>query len=196
MVKNALLIAIISFLFVACNEQKVTILQGVPQNDANEIILQLSLSDIDADKILLKDGTYSIQVNADKEIQSLKVISVYGQPRNSYESMGTIFKKDGLISSPLEEHARYIDSLNQELEHTLSLIDGVITVRVQVSLPAPTDNLWSAESAKPSASVLIKYRQGSRIDLLSNRIKLLVSRSVPGLSPDMVEVLPLLKKES
>jgi type III secretion protein J len=196
MVKKILLLTSISFLVVGCNERKVTILQNVTQNDANEIILQLSMNSIDAAKVEQKDGGYSIQVDGDQEIKSLKVISSYGQPRNNYESMGTIFKKDGLISSPLEEHARYVDSLNQELAHTLSMIDGVITVRVQVSLPAPTDNLWSAESARPSASVLIKYRQGSRIDLLSNRIKLLVSRSVPGLAPDMVEVLPLLKKDS
>lgn len=183
----------VSFLATGCVKNTVAVLQGVTQDDANRIVFELSYYNIDAEKVQQKDG-YDILVPANKSMQALKILQDDNEPRQKYSSLGDIFKKDGFISSPLEEQARYTYALNQEIEHSISMIDGVTNVRVIVSLPLPTNSLWRAEVQKPAASVLIKFKQGYRIDLLASRIKLLVSNSVPGLSPDMVEVLPLQRK--
>lgn len=183
----------LGLLVTGCVKNQVAILQGVSQDDANRIVFEMSYYNIDAKKVQQKDG-YDILVPENKSIQALKVLQDDNEPRNKYSSFGEIFKKDGFISSPLEEQARYTYALNQEIEHSISLIDGITNVRVIVSLPLPTNSLWRAEVQKPAASVLIKFKQGYRIDLLSSRIKLLVSNSVPGLTPDMVEVLPLQRK--
>jgi type III secretion protein J len=183
----------LGLLVTGCVKNQVAILQGVSQDDANRIVFEMSYYNIDAKKVQQKDG-YDILVPENKSLQALKVLQDDNEPRNKYSSFGEIFKKDGFISSPLEEQARYTYALNQEIEHSISLIDGITNVRVIVSLPLPTNSLWRAEVQKPAASVLIKFKQGYRIDLLSSRIKLLVSNSVPGLTPDMVEVLPLQRK--
>lgn len=184
---------LLGLLATSCVKNQVAVLQGLSQDDANRIVFEMSFYNINAQKVEQKDG-YDILVPESKSIQALKVLQDDNEPRNKFDSLGGIFKKDGFISSPLEEQARYTYALNQEIEHTISLIDGVTNVRVLVSLPLPTNSLWRAEVQKPAASVLIKFKQGYRIDLLSSRIKLLVSNSVPGLTPDMVEVLPLQKK--
>ena len=173
-----------------------SIVQGLKESDANNIVLILSNNGVTSEKIINpKDQTYSISVDTKNEVLALQVLSNFGEPTVSHTSMGEIFKKDGMISSPVEEFARYTYALDQDLESTLAQIDGVISVKVHVSLPMPSDNLWSSETARPGAAIFIKYRTGYRIDLLTNRIKLLVSKAVPGLTPDMVEILPLEKKD-
>lgn len=183
-------------LFANCTVEKPILVQGLTQNDANNIVLVLANNNIPATKKFdAKEGTYHIEVDSKNQILGLQVLSNFGEPVSKRTSMGEIFKKENMISSPMEEFARYTYALDQDLESTLAQIDGIISVRVQVSLPMPSDNLWSSEAAKPGAAIFIKYRPGYRIDLLTNRIKLLVSKAVPGLTPDMVEILPLQKKD-
>ncbi len=188
---------ILLLLAVGCTKQKAQILiQNVSQENANSIILLLANNKIDGEKQVEKDGSFSILVDSKDQIKGLQILANSGEPQSKHTSMGEVFKKEGLISSPVEEFARYTYALDQDLEGTLSQIDGILVVKVHVSLPMPTDNLWSTDAPKPGAAVFIKYRAGYRIDLLTNRIKLLVSKAVPGLSPDMVEVFPLQRKDN
>lgn len=182
-------------ILTSCTPNNVVIVQGLSQTEANDLFIRLSNEKITAAKQADKDGTFSILVEKNSQLSALRVLSSVGAPRDKYTSLGDVFKKDGLISSPLEEYARYTYALDQDLQQTISLIDGVLAVRVHVSIPAPSDNLWSSEHTKPSAAVFIKYKLGYRIDLLTNRIKLLVSKAVPGLTPDMVEILPLQRRD-
>jgi type III secretion protein J len=188
-------------LFTNCTffqfRKDVVLVQGVTQENANNIVLVLENNNVTAQKLMdPKDGTFSITVAPKNEHLGLQILSNYGEPVTKHQTMGQIFKKEGMISSPMEEFARYTDALNQELESTIAQIDGIISVKVQVSLPMPSDNLWSSEAAKPGAAIFIKYRPGYRIDLLTNRLKLLVSKAVPGLTPEMVEIMPYQKKEA
>ena len=183
-----------SSLFAGCARQDSVVLQGLSQAEANRVVVLLAENNITASKTMVKDGTYAIGTNSRDQIAALQLLNTNAEPKEAYTTLGEVFKKDGFISSPLEEHARFVYAMSQDLQKTIGLIDGVLTVRVHVSLPLPSDNLWTSESDKPSASVLIKYKNGYRIDLLSSRIKMLVSKSVPGLTADMVEVLPLQRK--
>ena len=76
-------------------------------------------------------------------------------PKVARATLGDTFRKEGVISTPLEERARYIYALSQELEATLSNIDGVIVARVHVVLP---ERVAPGEPVQPaSASVFIKH---------------------------------------
>ena len=195
MSKITLILLSVLFFTHCTNMENPKLVQGLKERDANNILLILSNNAIQAKKEIDKDGTYFVTVEPKNQMMGLRVLSDFGEPQTQRESMGTIFHKDNMISSPMEEFARYTFALDQDLEKTLSQIDGVISVRVHVSLPMPSDNLWSSEAIKPGAAIFIKYRSGNRLDLFTNRIKLLVSKAVPGLTANMVEIFPLEKKD-
>ena len=110
-----------------------------------------------------------------------------GLPRPPYQSMGEIFKKEGLISSPVEERARMIYALSQELSHTISKIDGVLYAHVQVVLPEPGD--FGTAGNASSAAVFIKYDDSVSLDAVVPQVRRLVANSIPGLTYENVSVI-------
>lgn len=85
-----------------------------------------------------------------------------------------------MISTPLEERARYIYALSQELETTLSNIDGVIVARVHVVLP---ERVAPGEPVQPaSASVFIKHDPRLDPDSIRARVRRMVASSLPGMA--------------
>ena len=192
-----LLSSLCAFMLIlsGCEKNQVTLVENISQDNANDIILLLGNSNITAQKEFnKKENSYKVLVPENQQLAGLTVLKNNGQPEKAFANLGQVFKKESFISSPLEEHGRFLYALDQEIQDMLSEVNGVVSVKTKVSLPIPNDNLWQGESAKPSASVLIKYRQGERVDLYINRIKNLVSNAVPGLTPDRVEVLTVLQK--
>lgn len=91
--------------------------------------------------------------------------------------MGQVFKKDGLISSPVEERARYIYALSQELGNTLSKIDGVL--RLACTWCCPSAVRW-ARRAPSTAAVFIKHQDGYNLEIIQPQIRKLVTDSIRG----------------
>jgi len=176
---------------MSCDNTKVDLLNNLNQDSANTIVLVLGQNDISVSKVINKDGTYKIMVDKNQEISAISLLKYNGDPSKSYAKLGEVFKKDGFISSPVEEQARFIDAKQQEISAMISAFNGVVYVNTQISLPPPTDNMWQSDSVKPSASVLIKYKPGYKMDVYTNRIRQMVANAVPGLVFDNVEVLPM-----
>ncbi len=173
----------------ACNQYSNTLVNNVNQETANLIILELAKQQINTRKQEAKDGTFSILVQSKDQLRALEVLKANGLPLNAYDSLGSVFKKDSFISSPLEEQSRFIYALQQQVSDMISSMDGVVAVHCQISLAPSSDNLWKNDQIKPAAAVFIKYKEGFRLDIYVNRIKQLVANSVPGLTSDRVEVL-------
>ncbi len=162
---------------------------GLTEKDVNEMISILMHSGIETGKVPLKNDLYALTVNRGELSRAVEILKDHGYPRDAYQSMGDIFKKEGLISSPLEERVRFIYALSQNVEETLSQIDGVITARVHIVLP---ENNPFGDVIKPSsASVFIKYHPDSSLEEAKADIKLIVEKSIEGLSYDKVTVVML-----
>jgi type III secretion protein J len=167
-----------------CN--KVNLYSQLSEQQANEIVAALLSARIDADKELADGKTWVVKTDKADLPLAVDVLRRTGYPREQFQSFGDIFKKNGFVSSPMEERARLIHGLSQELAHTLTSIDGVIAARVHVAVPEK-DGL--SDKVRPSsASIFIKYRPD--VDIASHvpQIKALVVNSIEGLPYDNVTV--------
>ncbi len=172
----------------ACGS-RVELLKDVSEAEANEALAALLQAGIAAGKLPGKEGVVSLDVEQSQVARAISILNAEGLPHERYAKMGDVFRKEGLISSPLEERARYLWALSQELSATVSQIDGVIKARVHVVLPERSSG---GDPAMPSsAAVFIKHKAGYNLDDAIPQIKRLVSNSIPGLSADKVTVVML-----
>jgi type III secretion protein J len=147
--------------------------------DANEIVALLKRYGIDAHKIPTKEGI-TLTVQESDVPTATDVMRASGLPKRTLSNLGTVFKKEGMISTPMEERVRYIHALSEELEFTLQQFDHVVSARVHVVLP---ERIAPGEPIQPSsAAVFIKYHEPFDEDTNIPRITNLVAASIPGLS--------------
>ncbi|HET8726426.1 MAG TPA: type III secretion inner membrane ring lipoprotein SctJ [Alphaproteobacteria bacterium] len=171
-------------LLAAC---KVELYSGLDEREANEMVAVLLNQGIAAERVAMQDGTLTVRVEEGRFADAVDLLKRHGYPRQQYASMSDVFAGDGLISSPVEEQARLIYALSQELSRTISEIDGVLSARVHVVLPE-NDALRSG-TAPSSASVFIRHRAGMDLGTLMPQIKMLVANSIEGLVYDNVSVV-------
>ena len=172
------LVLSLSLILGGCSES-VELHRQLSEQDANEVIAELADKHIRAQKVPAKDGVV-IRVNVADISRAVRTLEAVGLPKVARATMGDTFRKEGVISTPLEERARYIYALSQELEATLSNIDGVIVARVHVVLP---ERVAPGEPVQPaSASVLIKHDPRLEPDSIRARVRRMVASSIPGMS--------------
>jgi type III secretion protein J len=182
-VPHAALLALL--LLSGCGDQEVY--GKLTETSANEMIAVLSQSGIKAAKVAGEKENWSITVAPDDFARAVETLRAQGLPHENYDSLGTVFKKEGFTSTPLEERARLIYGLSQELSRTISEIDGVVQARVHLTMPE-ADPL--SREAKPSAaSVFVKYRTGFDLRSQTAAIKALVTNGIDGLTYDRVSVV-------
>lgn len=179
-------IAIVLFFAAALAGCKDEAYRGLSARDANEMFAILSTNGISASRDFQTDGTGRLFVDSGDLPRAIQILSAQGYPRESYRSLADVFPGDGLIVSPLEQRARLVYGLSQELSRTVSMIDGVIRARVHLVLPEV--ELRGAPGARPSASVAIHHRTGVDTGDMSAKVRTLVANGVPGLSVRDVSV--------
>jgi type III secretion protein J len=157
------------------------------QQQANLIVATLREHGIPADRSLGKSGRMSVSVDESRFAQAVMILNDNGLPKEEFATLGQVFKKDGLISSPVEERAQMIFALGQELSKSVSEIDGVLSARVHLVLPE--NDPLRQQLLPSSASVFIRHRASAPINDLIPQIKMLVANGVAGLSYDKVSVI-------
>ncbi|AYF51824.1 type III secretion inner membrane ring lipoprotein SctJ [Pseudomonas fluorescens] len=175
---SAVIFIVIASLLGGCSD-RVELHRQLSEQEANEVVAELADKNIRATKFPAKDGVV-ITVNTVDIGRAVRTLEAVGLPRVARTTLGDTFRKEGVISTPLEERARYIYALSQELEATLSNIDGVIVARVHVVLP---ERVAPGEPVQPaSASVFIKHDPRLDPDNIRARIRRMVASSIPGMS--------------
>ncbi len=169
----------------ACAEQDLYAQLTEPQ--ANEMVAALRSASLAAEKVAREGGTFAVTVPADAFPRAVDILRAQGLPRGGFDSLGQVFKKEGFMSSPLEERARLTHALSQEIANTLSSIDGVVLARVHVSMPEK-DRLADRPAAA-AASVFVKHRAGVDLSAQTGPIKALVVNSIEGLAYENVTVV-------
>lgn len=168
---------------------EVDLYTNLAEREANSMVATLQRNGIPAGRVLQDDGRMKVTVDRDRFAEAVGILEDIGLPRQNFASMGEVFKQEGLVASPLQERARMLFALSEELSRTVSQIDGVLSARVHIVLP---DNDPLRRDASPSsASVFIRHEAGLAIDPLIPQIKTLVANGIAGLTYDKVSVVPI-----
>jgi type III secretion protein J len=178
------LVLLAALLLSACETE---LYNNLDQRQANEIVATLQQRGIPAERVAVKGGTYTVVVDKGRFAESVTILKDAGLPRQEFQTMGQVFKKDGLVSSPTQERAQMIFALSQELSRTVSEIDGVLSARVHLVLPE--NDPLRQQLVPSSASVFVRHRSNARVANLVPQVKMLVANGVAGLAYDKVSVI-------
>lgn len=196
--QSFLLLVCALFILTSC-EGKKTIVYGLDQNEANEILVFLSNKRIEADKVRSTEGTgagakvvlWDIEVNASDANEAMRQLNQQGLPRRPGQSVLGIFSTGGLVSSDLQEKIKYRAALAAQLASTIRKYEGVLDADVQVSFPEEDPLNPGKTKGKITASIWVKH-SGILDDpnrQLANKIKRYVASAITGLNLDDVSII-------
>ena len=170
-------------LLVGCSNHE--LYSQLSERQANEMVAALRSAGIDAEK-KSHEGKFSVLTAKGDFSQAVRTLNAQGYPRESFDTMGKVFKREGFVSSPLEERARLMHAMSQEISNTIANIDGVVTARVHLVVPERNPLIDKPQPA--AAAVFIKHRSDRDLSSQITQIKALVVNSIEGLSYDNVTV--------
>jgi type III secretion protein J len=167
-----------------CSQQ---LFGALDEQAANEVVGALRAEGVRANKERGADSQWRVTVPEDDFARAVQILKRRNLPSRDFEGLGRVFRKESMVSTPTEERARLIFALSQELERTLTEMDGVIVARVHPVIP-PSDTLGT--KPKPSsASVFVKYRAGADVSQRESMIRALVASGIEGLRYEDVRVV-------
>jgi len=193
-------LAIIGFAMTGC-ESKKTIVNGLEEREANEILVLLARENIPAYKLKeveagagggSKVPLWDIAVDSQDANRAMAILSANGLPRRRGQNLIELFSSGGLVPSDMQEKIRYQAGLADSIASTIRKIDGIVDADVQLSFPEEDPLNPTAQKGQITASVYVKHT-GVLDDPnthLITKIKRLVASSVAGLSFDNVTVIP------
>lgn len=165
---------------------EVELYSDITEHEANEMMTALLAADIRSSKVAGAKNTWTVKVDEEQLPAAMSILEKEGLPRPKYDNIAEIFKKQGMISSPLVERAKYIYAVSQEVAQTLSELDGVLVARVHLVLSEVDEMTEKIQPA--SASVFIKYLPNTGIPSRVRDIKKFVQYSIPELGYDKISV--------
>ena len=176
-------LALLLVLLTGCD--KVPLYNNLPEQESNEMMALLLENGIDADKTPGKDGVM-LSIPKNNVPLAVNLLHSYGYPEQAYTNVNEVFSDSGLVTTDFERKVRFNYALSQEISETLSKIDGVIFVKVHISIideenRKPVKPGQAPEREKLSAAVFIKYNSEHNLDSEIPKIKQLVSSSISNL---------------
>lgn len=142
-------------------------------------------------KVLEENGIgYELRNNGtavavdDKDLDRARIALAESNAAGGSKPGFELFDKQQFGASDFQQKVTYQRALEGELERTISQVDGVSDVTVRLTLPE--DQLFAAESARPTAAVLLS--SGALGAGSVRGIARLVAASVEGLDPADVTI--------
>lgn len=157
------------------------------ERDANAMLAVLIASGVNAQKNYVGDQGVNVVVEEADLARAIDILAANGFPREEKDTMGKVFARNGIMSSPFEERVRYIYALEEGVSKTLGEIDGILSARVHIVLP-DAEGRSDVVQSPPSAAVFIKHRRGLDLDFFIPQIRRLVSNAIKGVDYDSVTV--------
>jgi type III secretion protein J len=167
----------------ACSQQ--TLYSKLDEREANDQVAVLRDVGIAARK-LARDNAFVVTVPDDDLGRANQILAEHGLPRQAFASRCTVFKREGFVTTTLQEHQLRTCAIADEISHALMALNGVLDARVV--LDVPVRNPLADKVQPPKASVVVKFRQGVDADAMKSTVKRVVVHTIDGLHHDNVSV--------
>ncbi len=174
---------------LACAGCAVPISNGMEESDANRVVVALEKSGIGSDKEAdpAAEGRFRVLVARDDASAAVSVLTQEGLPPPESPGVLDSLGEGSLVPSRTAEHAKLVQGTAGELERSLRAVDGVISARVHLAVPAKGP-LGDQEPTAPTASVLVRHR-GATPPIAPGDVQRLVAGAVAGLEPKQVSIV-------
>ncbi len=177
--------AALALLLAGCDKEA-TLFSGLAECQANAALAALLESGIAATKAPGDEGTWNVMIGEKDFAEAATLCERRGLPRRTFNGVGVVFKKTGMVSSPSEERIRFMDAIAQDLSQTISMIDGVVDARVHVVLPE--NDPFAKNTLPSSAAVALRSRWDADLTEAIPQVKSLVKNAIEGLAYEKISV--------
>ena len=177
--------AALALLLAGCDKEA-TLFSGLAESQANAALAALLESGIAATKAPGDEGTWNVMIGEKDFAEAATLCERRGLPRRTFNGVGVVFKKTGMVSSPSEERIRFMDAIAQDLSQTISMIDGVVGRRVHVVLPE--NDPFAKNTLPSSAAVALRSRWDADLTEAIPQVKSLVKNAIEGLAYEKISV--------
>ena len=177
--------AALALLLAGCDKEA-TLFSGLAESQANAALAALLESGIAATKAPGDEGTWNVMIGEKDFAEAATLCERRGLPRRTFNGVGVVFKKTGMVSSPSEERIRFMDAIAQDLSQTISMIDGVVDARVHVVLPE--NDPFAKNTLPSSAAVALRSRWYADLTEAIPQVKSLVKNAIEGLAYEKISV--------
>jgi type III secretion system YscJ/HrcJ family lipoprotein len=180
-----LVAALMVLLLAACQQQD--LLKGLNQQQANEVIAVMQRHNIATDKIDRGKPGFSVQVGNADFAAAVDILKVYDLPSRARMEIAEMFPADALVSSPRAEKARLYSAIEQRLEQSLQVMEGITAARVHVSYDLEAGEGTAVRPMHMAA--LVVYEQDLVPAVLIGQVKRFLKNSFPGIEYDNISVV-------
>jgi len=180
---------LLTFLFLLLVGCSAPVAGALDDSEANRVMVALDRASIDATKEPdpTAEGKWRVDVPREDVPRALAVMRDEEVPRVAPAGVLEAVGKGSLVPSEAAEHAQLVAGIAGDLERSLQGIDGVLSARVHLNVPAASP-LRDPTPPHGSASVLLEHR-GSTPPLSADSVQRLVAGGVGGLLPTDVAVV-------
>lgn len=183
---KSIYLLLLVLLLTGCRQQE--LLNNLDQQQANEVLAVLQRQNVYAEKKLDGKSGYTITVEGKDFAAAVEWLKIYDLPSSPDLNVSQMFPADSLISSPRAEKARLYSAIEQRLEKTLRLMDGVMSARVHVSY-----DIESREASKDVTpihlAVLVVYDKDINPQNKINEIKRFLVNTFPNVEYENISVI-------
>ncbi|WP_318188540.1 EscJ/YscJ/HrcJ family type III secretion inner membrane ring protein [Pseudomonas fluorescens] len=177
-----------TFMLVLAGCRQPSLLEGLDQQQANEVVSVLQRNNITAAKVDNGKAGHAVLIGAADFAAAVDLLNLYSLPSKSRVEIAQMFPSDSLVASPRAEKARLYSALEQRLEQSLSTLAGVVSARVHISY-----DLESGESGRKTApvhlSALVMHERDSEQQLLISDIKRFLKNSFSAVEYEHISVV-------
>jgi len=167
------------------------LLQALDERQANEVVAVLLNHNIDAEKKTQGKAGFLVRVGAADLAEAINIVQMNGLPSMPRTQVATLFPPDSMVSTPLAERARLLSAIEQRLEESLAILDGVQSARVHVSYDAgPAEG--SLQQRKPPSmhvAAVLSHSGGSDQQALLATAKRFLRNAFVDVAYDNVSVV-------